>query len=287
MEQLLTRSRGKRAVAQYTDSQIPDFAAESGRMPGQTNRKTGSQGETTGSRELLFELVSGLSGVALALFMWGHMILVGSILTGARGFDWLAGMLEEYYVAQPTVVGVIALFLVHAVFAARKIPAQLEERKKLKTLAAGLRESGKGWPQLPGAAAFAPHLESMLWIWQVRTGMVLVVLGSFHVILMGLDVLTPLFGERTGIESATTLERVQGGLWPLYALLLLCVEFHASVGLYRFAVKWGVGKRLKRSTLHIIEQFMFWSILAFGVLTLAVLAGWLDPPLAFLLGDAV
>jgi fumarate reductase subunit C len=255
-------------------------------MPGQLNRKTGSEAAATAGTELLFELASGLSGVALALFMWGHMVLVGSILTGARGFDWLAGMLEKYYIAQPTVIGVTALFLVHAVFASRKIPAQLRERKKLMTLAAGLRESGKGWPRLPGAPAFAPHLESMLWIWQVRTGMVLVVLGSFHLVLMGLDVLTPLFGVHTGIESTTTLERVQGGLWPLYALLLLCVEFHASVGLYRFAVKWGVGKRLKRSILHRIEQFMFWSILAFGVLTLAVLAGWFDPPLAFLLGNS-
>ena len=115
--------------------------------------------------------------------------------------------------------------------------------------------------------------------------MVVVVLGSFHLVLIGLDVFTPLFGEHTGIESATTLERVSVGLWPLYALLLLCVEFHASVGLYRFAVKWGVGKRLKRPTLRRIEQFLLWSILAFGLLTLAVLAGWLDPPLAFLLGD--
>jgi fumarate reductase subunit C len=236
-------------------------------------------------RQLMYELVSGLSGVALAIFMWGHMVLVGSILTGARGFDWLAGGLEKLYVAQPTVIVVIALFLVHGVFAARKIPAQLRERRQLQALAAGLRASGKKWPQVPGAPVFTPHLESMLWIWQVRTGMVIVVLGSFHLVLLGLDVFTPLFGEHIGIESATTLQRVKGGLWPLYALLLLCVEFHASVGLYRFAVKWGVGKRLKRSTLHRIEQFLFWFILVFGVIVLTVLAGWLDPPFAFLLGD--
>jgi succinate dehydrogenase/fumarate reductase cytochrome b subunit len=47
-------------------------------------------------RELYCELLSGTSGVALALFMWGHMVLVGSILTGERGFDWLAGLLEDY-----------------------------------------------------------------------------------------------------------------------------------------------------------------------------------------------
>jgi hypothetical protein len=46
-----------------------------------------------------------------------------------------------------------------------------------------------------------------------------------------------------------------------------------------------VGRRLKRSTLYRIEQFLFWFILVLGVLILAVLAGWLNPPLAFLLGD--
>ena len=51
----------------------------------------------------------------LALFMWGHVILVGSILTGERGFDWLATALEDYYIAQPTVIVIFALFLVHAV----------------------------------------------------------------------------------------------------------------------------------------------------------------------------
>ena len=37
-------------------------------------------------------------------FMWGHVVLVGSILTGERGFDWMATFLEDYYIAQPTVI---------------------------------------------------------------------------------------------------------------------------------------------------------------------------------------
>ena len=45
--------------------------------------------------QLYFELASGASGLVLALFMWGHLILVGSIMTGERGFNWLAGMLED------------------------------------------------------------------------------------------------------------------------------------------------------------------------------------------------
>ena len=237
-------------------------------------------------KQVLYELISGASGFGLAAFMWGHMVLVGSILFGARGFDWLAGGLEDYYIAQPTVVFVLTLFLVHAVFASRKIPAQLRERRRMIGLARDLQKSGsKGASPGDANVAFRPHVESMLWIWQVRTGMVILVLGSFHLVLLGLDVLTPMFGMHRGIESATTLARVSGGLWPLYALLLLCVEFHAGVGLYRLAVKWGVGARLTRSTLRRMEHVLFWSILGLGIVTLAVLAGWIEPPLAFLLGS--
>ena len=63
-------------------------------------------------RQLIYEVVSGGSGLILALFMWGHMMFVGSILTGEHGFDWLAERLELYFIAQPTVVVIFALFLV-------------------------------------------------------------------------------------------------------------------------------------------------------------------------------
>ncbi len=237
--------------------------------------------------QLFYELVSGLSGLALALFMWGHLVLVGSILLGARGFDWLAGTLEDLYIAQPTVPLIVFAFLVHAVLASRKIPAQLRERKRMVKLARDLQAAGRGWPTAEGVyTPFQPHLDSLLWIWQVRTGMAILVIGSFHLVLLGLDVFTPLFGARIGIESATTLARVGGGLWPLYALLLLCVEFHASTGLYRLATKWGVGARLSRRALWTLERILFWTLLGLGTVTLAVLAGWLAPPLAFLLETA-
>ena len=83
---------------------------------------------TPASRSLTHEIISGGSGLVLALFMWGHVVLVGSILTGERGFDWMATFLEDYYIAQPTVAVIFALFLVHAVFAARKVPAHVRER---------------------------------------------------------------------------------------------------------------------------------------------------------------
>jgi len=238
---------------------------------------------TSARRELTYELISGGSGLVLALFMWGHVLLVGSILTGERGFDWLATFLEDYYIAQPTILAIFFLFLVHAVFAARKIPAQLAERKRIVQLAKGLQKSGREKVETRTSySPFRPHLESMLWIWQVRTGMVMLVLGSFHLVLLILDIYTPLYGDMAGIESVTSMARVQAGLWLPYAILLLCVEFHAGVGLYRLAVKWGADLWLSRATLHRIEQVIFWVFLGLGALTLTVLAGWVDPPLAFL-----
>ena len=240
--------------------------------------------DTAASRQLLYEVISGGTGLVLALFMWGHVILVGSILTGERGFDWLATALEDYYIAQPTVLVILFLFVVHAIYAARKIPAQLEERRRIAELAGGLRNSGREKVETRTAhSPFRPHLESKLWIWQVRTGFVILVLGSFHLVLIAIDIFTPLFGNIMGIESISSMERVQQGLWLPYAILLLCVEFHASVGLYRLAVKWGADLWFSRATLHRLEQVIFWVVLGLGALTLVVLAGWLEPPLAFLL----
>jgi fumarate reductase subunit C len=228
------------------------------------------------SRQLTYELLSGGSGLVLALFMWGHMVLVGSILTGERGFNWLAGMLEDYYIAQPTVLAIFILFLVHAALAARKIPAQLAQRRQMIKLGRELKAS----------SGFDPHVESLLWIWQVRTGMLILVLGSFHVILLSMDTLTPLFGERIGIEAVTSVARVSAGLWLPYAILLVCVEFHAGVGLYRLAIKWGAGKLLARNTLRILEHILLWFFLGLGAVVLLVLAGVLPPPLEFLLAGA-
>ena len=243
-----------------------------------------SETAASARRALVHEVISGGTGLVLALFMWGHVVLVGSILTGARGFDWMATMLEDYFIAQPTVIAIFSLFLIHAVFAARKVPAQLRERKRIIELSKGLRNSGREKVATRTEySPFRPHVESMLWIWQVRTGMIMLVLGSFHLILLGLDVFTPLFGSHAGIESSTTLARVGAGLWLPYAILLICVEFHASVGLYRLAIKWGADRWLSRTAMHVIEQVIFWVILVIGGVTLFVLAGWMDPPLAFLL----
>ncbi len=236
-------------------------------------------------RQLGYELISGISGLFLALFMWGHMLFVGSILLGHRGFDWLAEALEVTYIAQPTVFIILFLFIVHAALASRKIPAQLRERRRFFALGKELRSASREWRSTGAELPLRPHVESWLWIWQVRTGMIMLVLGSFHLVLMGLDILTPLFGERIGIEAATSVARTSAGLVWVYAVLLVCVEFHAGIGLYRLAVKWGLGSRITRASLNRIEKFLFWFFLGLGAVVLLVLAGLIPPPLAFILGD--
>jgi len=251
-----------------------------------TNATNAVDSKVNARRQIVYELISGGTGLALALFMFGHVVLVGSILTGERGFDWMATMLEDYYIAQPTIAAIFALFIVHAIVASRKIPAQLDERRRMIALAKGLKNAGRDKvPSRRDNSPFVPHLESMLWIWQVRTGMVMLVLGSFHLVLLGMDIFTPLFGDHAGIESSTSLARVAAGLWLPYGILLLCVEFHASVGLYRLAVKWGSGFLPHRRHLHRIEQVIFWVVLGLGAITLLVLAGVLSPPLEFLLSE--
>jgi len=62
-------------------------------------------------------------------------------------------------------------------------------------------------------------------------------------------------------------------MWPLYILLLLAVEFHGGIGLYRLAVKWGwfEGKNPAQSRKRL--KRLKWGItvflLALGFLTLA------------------
>jgi fumarate reductase subunit C len=228
-------------------------------------------------RQLTYELISGLSGLMLAVFMWGHMFFVGSILLGARGFNWLAEGLEVTYIAQPTVFIILFLFVLHAALASRKIPAQLRERRRFIALGKELRGSSHEWRKTGGELPLKPHIESWLWIWQVRTGMVMLVLG--------MDILTPLFGDRPGIEASTSIARTTAGLVWVYGVLLVCVEFHAGIGLYRLAIKWGAGSRLSRETLTRIEKFLFWFFIGLGVLILLVLASVIPPPLAFLVGS--
>ena len=76
------------------------------------------------------------------------------------------------------------------------------------------------------------HEDTTLWWVQVVTGFVLFFLATVHLYQM---LMHP--GDIGPYESA---DRVWSGRWwPLYLVMLFCVELHGGIGLYRLAVKWG------------------------------------------------
>lgn len=240
-------------------------------------------GRAAARRELYWEIVSGGSGLALTIFIWFHVFDVGSLLFGPEAFDGLAEFLEGLYIAQPIVIIVALLFLVHAVAAARKIPARMRERRRFNQLAGELARAPRGWTS--GDGRERPHSDSRLWVWQIRTGMLILVLGSFHIGLMTLDTFTDMWGTRHGMEAATTMDRVAGGLSWFYLGFLVLLAVHASVGIYRLALKWGVGARFSRQGLKRFARGFGIAFFVAGVIVLAVMASWIPAPFAFLVGS--
>ena len=169
------------------------------------------------------DLGQSLSGLALGLFMWGHMFFVSSILV-SQDFMWkVTKMFEGYFVlgkSYPIIVscvvaGVAALFIAHALLALRKFPANFRQYQSFSSHRSMMR-----------------HGDTTLWWIQFVTGFALFFLASPHLfqMLMHAELIGP-------YESS---DRVWSGLWwPLYIVLLFAVELHGGIGLYRLAVKWG------------------------------------------------
>ncbi len=163
------------------------------------------------------------SGLALALFMWGHMFFVSSILISKDAMWTITKMFEGYFIfgkpypviVSVVVAGVITLFVGHAFLAVRKFPINYRQFQLFR-----------------GHQKLIRHEDTTLWFWQVFTGFALFFLASVHLYLM----LTrpQLIGPYESADRVWTEK-----LWPLYILLLLAVEMHGGIGLYRLCVKWG------------------------------------------------
>jgi fumarate reductase subunit C len=151
------------------------------------------------------------------------MFFVASILLGAEAFNRVAGMMEGslfFERTYPVIVtlvamGVFALFVLHALLALRKFPASY---RQYQTFHGHMKRMG--------------HEDTTLWFVQVFTGFAMFFLGSVHLyIMMTRPDTIGAYGSANRVVSEW--------MWPLYLLLLLAVELHGSIGLYRLAVKWG------------------------------------------------
>ncbi|HEY1459308.1 MAG TPA: fumarate reductase cytochrome b subunit [Casimicrobiaceae bacterium] len=206
------------------------------------------------------DLTQSATGLVLVLFMWAHMFFVSSILFGKDAMWTITRLFEGYFffgksfhwLVSIAVAVVISLIVVHAALAVRKFPASYRQFATFR-----------------GHMRMLHHEDTTLWFWQVVTGFALFFLATVHLYVM---LVRP---DRIGpFESS---DRVWSEhFWPLYIVLLLAVELHGGIGLYRLAVKWGwmTGKDANATRRRL--KFLKWAITVFFlVLGFATLAAYI------------
>jgi fumarate reductase subunit C len=206
------------------------------------------------------DLLQSGTGLVLALFMWGHMFFVSTILISNDAMWTITKFFEGYFFfgkSYPVLVSgvvavIIALIVGHALLAVRKFPINYRQFTTFR-----------------GHMKMMRHEDTTLWFWQLMTGFVLFFAAMPHVyvVLMRPDLIGP-------FESA---DRVwSSNYWPLYILLLLAVELHGGIGLYRLAVKWGWFEGADPNATRSRLKKLKWALTAFFlVLGFATLAAYI------------
>lgn len=206
------------------------------------------------------DMIQGFTGLCLALFMWAHMFMVSSILLGKDAMYFVSRMFEgEPLLGKPypILVSGFALFIfsllvIHAFLALRRFPSGAHQYQTLHQHLGRMK-----------------HGDSWLWYLQVITGFLLFFLASIH--------LYQLIMHPSDIGPYASSDRIWSGhFWPLYLVLLLVVELHAGIGLYRLCIKWGLflGNNPKQQRRRL--QRIKWALtLFFIVLGLTTLAAYL------------
>lgn len=185
-----------------------------------------------------------LSGASLILFMWCHMLLVSSVVISPRLMNGIAEFFEATGMAQVGGPLIFLVFLTHFVLAARKIPFRFEGQKVI-------------WQH----ARMMRHGDTWLWVVQVVSAMLILVMGSIHMWV----VLTDL-----PITAAKSAARVQSGFWAVFYLFLLpLAELHVGIGFYRIGVKWGFIKDRERGKFKRGENILTLTFICIGLITLA------------------
>ncbi len=199
------------------------------------------------------DLLQSLSGLLLFLFMCGHMFFVATILLGRdvmwavtkffEGYFFTGGKSYPWIVS--IVVGIVAvLFVVHAMLAVRKFPSSYKQYRAYRVHMKGMQ-----------------HGDTTLWIWQVYTGFALFFLASAHLYQM-------FFWPQNIGPYGSGGRMWTDMLWPYYLIMLLAIELHGGIGIYRLAIKWCI-PNAPRATLRKMKWGLTAFFLIIGLLTLA------------------
>ncbi|MCK7634710.1 MULTISPECIES: fumarate reductase cytochrome b subunit [unclassified Shewanella] len=201
------------------------------------------------------DLSQSLSGVILAVFLWTHLVLVSSILFGADAMSWVARMMELSFLSSdghgyPWVVtciaiGIAVLAFIHVLVALQKLPMSLQQQRALRQQMQVIK-----------------HSDTHLWRWQAITGVVILLLLPVHLWLIGSA------PETIGPQGSANRIWNQG-VWMLYLPLLLTVELHAAIGIYRVALKWGAARDLNsRARLRKLKTIISVVFVSVGIASL-------------------
>jgi len=168
------------------------------------------------------DVLQGLSGLLLTLFVWLHMVFESSILLGKDAMYRVTKLFEGeplFGKPYPQIVAAVAavilvLVVVHAALALRKFPGNSTQYAAFHRHMGALR-----------------HPDTTLWYVQVITGFSLFFLISVH--------LYAVLTQPGNIGPYASSDRVWSQrFWIVYALLLVTVHVHAAIGVYRLALKW-------------------------------------------------
>jgi len=184
-----------------------------------------------------------LTGIGLIIFMWSHMILVASVNLGTIVMNSIAWFLETTYIAQIGGPFIWLIMIIHFILTSRKIPFTSNEQSSI-------------WRH----AKMLHHTDTWLWLVQVITAMIILIMGSIHIwtILTNL----PITAQKSAI-------RVQHGFWTLFYLILLpTIELHAGIGFYRIMIKWGFVKNNKRNKFKQSENILTTIMIVIGLITI-------------------
>jgi len=203
------------------------------------------------------DYIQSATGLILGLFMWGHMLLVSSILVSKDFMYTITKLLEASFIfdgGNPLLVSfagivIFIIFISHAALGMRKLPGNFQQYQVMKA-----------------HADHMDHEDTKLWFTQAITGFTMFFLGSIHLYII--------ITHSDAIGPYASADRVWSEwMWPLYILLLLAVEFHGTIGLYRLCVKWGwfdgQDPKANRIRLKKIKKILTWFFLILGFLTLA------------------
>jgi len=206
------------------------------------------------------DLAQSATGLILGLFMWVHMLLVGSVILGKGSFNFVAKTMELSFLSDTghgypiavffAVLTIFTLFIFHALLGVRKFPISWKQHRIMRD-----------------QMEMMNHTDTNLWYIQVVTGFLMFFLGSVHLYIM--------LTHPGGIDPYLSADRVvSGNMWFLYLILLICVELHGTIGIYRLCMKWGwfAGKdpKASRKKLKVLKNRFTIFFLSIGVLALLV-----------------